>query len=164
MQRTYLLLYIDPGSGMLLWQILAASMVGVLFRIRSILFRPLRNAPENTRRRVKQVLSFAGAILGLYCVPTLIELMLAPHAGPWVSYILFGNLLGCGFLFFWLDMRKTAVLVYVVATSLDIVLLAVGKPASVAWISDLIPATISAFLVSSHFDGQLTLDQPVGTR
>ena len=33
---SFALLYVDPGSGAMIWQILAAALLGSLFRIRRI--------------------------------------------------------------------------------------------------------------------------------
>lgn len=36
------MLYTDPGSGLLLWQVLAAGALGVLYQVRRVLYRIFR--------------------------------------------------------------------------------------------------------------------------
>jgi hypothetical protein len=55
--HTLAILYTDPGSGALIWQLLVASFVGILFYVRSFIRRitammPGRKSKEESNQRV----------------------------------------------------------------------------------------------------------------
>jgi hypothetical protein len=64
------------------------------------------------RSAANTILSLFSIVVGLYILPTVIELELITHTSVWVSCILFGNLIGCAFLSLGLGLRKTGVLLY----------------------------------------------------
>jgi hypothetical protein len=83
--------------------------------------------------------------VALYLVPNLIDLTLLRQTGPWVSCVVFGDIVGCAILFI-IGLRVTAVVVYAFATAVEALLLwPIGvSGASLVWLTGLLPAVVVA--------------------
>jgi len=84
----------------------------------------------------------AGA--GDYAIPNLMELsLLSSRINPWLSCVLFADLVGCGILFL-LGFRRLALTIYAGASFLEAFLLMTHKVPLhlLVWITNAIPAVV----------------------
>lgn len=84
-------------------------------------------------------------LLLLFAFPTLCELILFRYPNLNYPCILFGDLTGCAFLFVFLQMRRTAVILYLLLTVFESCLLAsrIVPTIDILWIMDVVPTLIA---------------------
>ena len=88
----------------------------------------------------------------LYVLPSGLELiLLRRHVSAW-SCVVIGDVAGCLFLFK-LGFRKTALVLYVVVSAVEALILSsrLLTPESLVWITNLVPALLSASIVTWIF-------------
>ncbi len=92
------------------------------------------------------VLVFAAIALVLYMLPNLVELAAIGRVSPWVTSILFGDLMGCACLALVLRMPRTGVVLYLALALCEGWLYATGRlsPGTLAWVTDAVPTLVVA--------------------
>ena len=111
-----MLAYVDPGAG--------------------------RMGAPRRRRVLVAALVALGIVASCYVVPTLIEAYLSPRVGPFVAYVVFGDLLGCAVISV---MRwRLGVGLYLGLTIAEGLWFQTrpGAVAELVWLSDLVPALV----------------------
>jgi hypothetical protein len=96
-------------------------------------------------------LLFIAIPLLLYALPTAIEIVLLPHIGPWLTSIVFGDLVACACIFAVFRMRRTGLILYLLLMISKACLYSAHIiPANMlVWITDLIPALIVMAKIAS---------------
>lgn len=100
---------------------------------------------------VAAVATAAAALFALYVVPKLIEMRLAHVAGPFVAYVIVGDLTGSLAMPAMLKIRwKISAALYLVLTAVEALFVATGIVpfSAVAWFADFVPASFVAFSLS----------------
>lgn len=112
----------------------------------------LDSSSERTSSRlhvIKGGLLLLLAVLFAYLLPTGIEFLAAHKLNPWLASVLFGDALGCILLSLQMRLTRTAIMIYIFATSTEAILFA-GHFISVnslAWITDALPTAVILFCI-----------------
>jgi len=92
---------------------------------------------------IRAAAAFLIALAIFYCLPNAIEVRLEPVLGPFVSYTVLGDALGC--LFIAALYPNIGFTLYTLLTAFEISLLQYGATDStMAWFGDLVPALLIA--------------------
>jgi len=97
----------------------------------------------------------------VYAIPNLMELsLLSSRINPWLSCVLFADLVGCGILFL-LGFRRLALAIYTGASLLEAFLLMTHKVPLhfLVWITNAIPAVVVGAILLNAGLRTLILDE-----
>jgi len=90
-------------------------------------------------------LATALILVVFYIVPTLLELKLAPRAGPFIAFVVVGDSIGCLAIPTLMKVRwRNGLALYAALTAIETLLVGSGAvPAQrLAWVTDLVPALV----------------------
>jgi hypothetical protein len=114
---------------------------------------------------LRKVLRFAligtSIIVSFYLLPTVVEWLLLQKANPWIALVVFGDLIGCAFLSLGLNLKRTAVLIYLFATTVEATLYAfhIVSIGWLIWITNLLPTMMILFCIAMRM--KLQIRRPV---